>query len=90
MNRAWAQSLGLRQSKKQYPASPLRFREGAMIDMFDRLYEVRMSSFRLIEYTDMEHTGSIVRDRIRSKHYPPKHAAVISDKCRRLYANIPN
>lgn len=90
MNRQWAHSLGLRQFNKPKPIPQTWFQEDETVDMFDRLYVVRNGSFRFVEYTDTEHTSSIVRDKVRGKTYLIKHPAIISPKAEAERANLPN
>lgn len=90
MNREYAHSLKLWQFNKPKPIPQPWFQEGEAVDMFDRLYVVRNGSFRFVEYPNTEHTGSIVRDKVRGKTYLIKHPAIISPKAEAMRANLPN
>jgi hypothetical protein len=92
MNRQWAFSLGLRQFNKPKPAMIVGYREGDSLITADREYMVHNSSWRFIGYRFDEHEFPVPMRPTKhiSKHYPPKHPAVISEKARLINANLPN
>ena len=77
MNREFAYSLKLRQFNNPKPVALLRFQENETIDMFDRVYIVHNSSFRFVEWTNMDHIGSLIRDDRHVNKYARGPAKVI-------------